>query len=190
MVDSESWIKRLNCSPEELVILASQVNRICAIEPGNFLPSIHLPDVKNIIQCLDPNLSLRRGLMEVLVIDEDNDSRPARGPQAMTNTGKLLSFSERKKTQHRTARLGKRNGIGIGLYIAEKVHEKRKDLVALSFTQFMDHSLASTDPELTRPLRKIVYRWETLEPVKIIKEEPRIHLGFIVTFKPITIWRR
>lgn len=189
MADRESWIKRLKLPADQLANLAAQVNRICGLEPGDFQPEVHLPDVRDVIRHLDPHLSVK-GRFHLKFIDEGDDpSRSVRGFRALSSAGGLFSYSEKKKGPHEVAQLGKRDGVGIGSYIAEKVREKR-GVLTLSFTPFMDYDLASMDPESARPYRRIMYQTDTLEPSRITKEEPRVRYGFFVTYRSFPIWSK
>jgi len=188
MADKETWIKRLKLPADQLAILAAQVNRICGLEPGDFSPEIHLSDVKDIIRNIDPHLTVE-GRVHLRIVGEDDDSsRPIRGFRARTNTGDLFSFHDKRKGPHEVARFGKRDGVGIGSYIAEKVREKR-GMSTLSFKPFMDLELASMDPESIRPYRRIMYKDDSLEPLEVTKEEPRVLFGFLVTYRSLPVWK-
>lgn len=188
MAARESWIKRLHLPPDQLAILSAQVNRICGLEPGDFKPESHLQEVRSIIFHIDPYVT-ERGHLHISLVDNDDDSsQSVRGGRAVTNLGSLFSIPDPKKTTQEIARFGKRDGIGIGSYIAEKDKGKH-DTSVLSFTPFMDHNLASLDPESSRPYRRIMYRQNTLEPTQITKEEPRVRFGFLVTYTSLPIWK-
>lgn len=184
-----SWIRRLKLPADQLATLAAQVNKICGLEPGEFQPDSHLPDVRNIIRNIDPNLSVQ-GRIHLRIVDGGDDaSRQERGFQALSSSGGLFSFHEKKKGPHEVARLGKRDGIGIGSYVAEKVKEG-KGVSALSFKPFMDLELASLDAESIRPYRRIMYENNSLEPMEITKEEPRVRFGFLVTYRSLPLWNK
>jgi hypothetical protein len=102
--------------------------------------------VRDIIRHLDPYLTVQ-GSVHLRVIDGGDDpSRSQRGFRAQSTIGGLFSFHENRKEPREVARLGHRDGIGIGSYIAEKVKNRRR-ISTLSFTPFLDIDLASLDVE-------------------------------------------
>ena len=188
MTNPESWIKRLDLPSKELCILSAQVNEICRLEPGEFLPDKHLPEIRNIIHSLDPCLVFGDRIRGSMIdMGDDDDDTPKREFLGQTETGISIQIPDPKKQPHEVARFGKRDGIGIGSYIAEK-EDARKGLVFLCFTPFLDYTEVQIDPRLSKPRRSIVYRKNSLEPVELKKEIPQMH-WFIVTYASVPIWQ-
>jgi hypothetical protein len=186
MANHETWIKRLELPSNELTILAAQVNDICRLEPGDFMPEKHLPEFTNIIHHLDTHLSVKSLFWADIINNKDENSTPVRGVRGLTDRGISLQVPDQKKQSREVIRLGKRDGIGIGYYIVEKELVKR-GLRSLTFNYFLDYSVAIIDPELEKPHYRLIYKKDSLEPVEFSKEIPQVH-WFGTSYIVFPIW--
>jgi hypothetical protein len=187
MPERDQWIKRLKLPSDQLAILASQVNKICAIEPGNFRPERDLADLGNIVRNIDPYLSVRGHIHINIKLTSDEPDNHGGIFRSLTTLGKSVPVPSKDKREKDVIDLSYREGVGIGSYIAEKVAVK-DNLSVLNFSHFMDPN--NMNLSSLKPHSRITYDNQTFEPMQVERQVPRVRFGFLVTYNTFDVWKK
>lgn len=171
--------------PEQQLILAAKVNRLCEVLPEDFDPVTQVADAKEIIRLLDPRLQIQRGMQFTFTTTGTSESSVFAGA---TNAGQVNTSIESETV--RQARFNIKE-YRIGGYVATKRLSRRE--ATIRFADFWDPNADGIDQGVLEPETVIGYDPESLDPKRItrIAYTPRIFLRVFSFPKehPLDMWK-
>lgn len=159
--------------PQQQLILAAKVNRLCEVLPENFDPETQVEDASEIVRLLDARLQTQRGFQFTYIRSGKSESSVFAGA---TNAGQVNASVEAETV--RQARFNIKE-YKIGGYVATKVHLWRDATIILE--DFWDPQADGIDLGVLEPKTIIRYDPSLLDISRITRVAftPRRVLGFI-----------
>ncbi len=169
--------------PQEQLLIAAKVNRVCELQSDEFDPSTHVQDAQDVVNALNSRV-LASGRFK----GSASYTRPSKSElrAGATSAGQVnASFDETKRSE---VRFGVRE-YRIGFYVATKYNDKRQS--SLIFEHFWDRGEVNEAFEDDQPQTEIVYKNDSLEVVAINKRMPTIKTLFPVIIRiTATVYNR
>lgn len=175
--------------PQEQLIIAAKINRLCEATPETFDPEIQVQDAQDIVNALNSRLKPSDLISGTLSKTSSSHSVVRAG---ITNAGNVnASFDE---TKTKKIEFGVEN-YRIGNYVAIKY--VKKNTSRISFEHFWDRGMVNIAFKKPPERTWINYDSETLKisyigiGLPIIKEFSLFSAAIIViTYRDILLWRK
>lgn len=187
MAGCESWVRRLPLRSDQISVLSANVHSVCALEPGAVVDDSHITSMRTIVAMIAPSLRINWRVFRTIRFGNGSWGGWPKVLKSVTSEGMEMPVSKPANLKKSGLRFP-RDGIAIGGFIAERYPSGRLNQGILTLTPFLDMELASIDPSMLRPQRKLVYQLDSLDPKLLTKDVPHAQ-GFIVAYRSLPIWK-